>query len=236
MGVPLPGPTHSRKDGTRIYVTPPPPLRFAERAPRRISPWQRWLSGIALALLLWVALDLAYVSIGAETDQAQVADVIVVLGCNIEGDNGQPGECIQARAGQAALLYHHGLAPWIIASGGGGKERRTEAAVLTRVLIAAGVPAAAILAEDQSRDTIQNLRNSQALMTTHGWHTALLVTEPYHIKRATLIAHDLGVTVYPSPARASPLWTQPARRLLKLSEDTGSLMLYQLKRLAGVQT
>src|SRR5689334_1742849 len=119
---------------------------------------------------------------------------------------------------------------------GGGKGRRTEAAVLTRVLVAAGIPAGAIVPEDRSLDTIQNLRNSQAIMQSHGWHTALLVTEPYHIKRATLIAHDLGLRVYPSPALASPLWTQPARRLLKLSEDTGSLMLYQVKRLVGVQT
>lgn len=206
------------------------------RSARRRFRWVgRALGGLVLALVLWVALDLAYVSLDAETDLAQPADVIVVLGCNIEGDNGQPGECLQARADQAALLYRQGLAPWIIASGGGGKGRRTEAAVLTRVLVAAGVPATAILPEDRSHDTIQNIRNSQTLMQSHGWHTALLVTEPYHIKRATLIAHDLGLTVYPSPARASPLWTQPARRLLKLSEDTGSLMLYQLKRVTGVQ-
>src|SRR5690349_8324978 len=128
---------------------------------RRVWPW---LGGLVLALLGWVVLDLAYVSLGAETDQAQAADVIVVLGCNIEGDNGQPGECIQARADQALALYRRGLAPWIIASGGGGKGRRTEAAVLTRVLVAAGVPAGAIVPEDRSLDTIQNLRNSQALM------------------------------------------------------------------------
>jgi uncharacterized SAM-binding protein YcdF (DUF218 family) len=83
---------------------------------------------------------------------------------------------------------------------------------------------------------MQNIRNSQAIMAAHGWHTAVLVTEPYHIKRATLIAHDLKLTVYPSAAIASPLWTQPSRRLLKLSEDTASLILYQIKRLFGVQT
>ncbi len=116
-------------------------------------------------------------------------------------------ECIQARAAQAVRLYRQGLARWIIVSGVGGQAGRNEAAVLTRVLVAAGVPADAILAEDRSRDTIQNIHNSQAIMATCGWPTALLVTEPYHIKRATLIAHDLGLTVYPSPARASPFWT-----------------------------
>ncbi len=198
---------------------------------RRTWPWWRWLGGLVVLLLVWTVGDLAYVSLGAETDQAQAADVMIVLGCGSGGDNGQESDCIQARAGHAAVLYQHGLAPWIIASG-----RGSEAAALTRVLVAAGVPAAVILAEDRSRDTIQNIRNSQAIMATHGWHTALLVTEPYHIKRATLIAHDLGLTVYPSPALASPLWTQPARRFLKLSEDTASLMLYQIKRLFGVQT
>ncbi len=198
---------------------------------RQTWPWWRGLVGLVVALLVWTIGDLAYVSLGAETDQAQAADVLIVLGCGASAEDGQASDCIQARAGHAAALYGRGLAPAVIASGG-----RNEVAALTRVLVAGGVPAEAVLAENHSRDTIQNIRNSQAIMATHGWHNAVLVTEPYHIKRATLIAHDQGLTVYPSPAVASPLWTQPSRRALKLTEDTASLMLYQVKRLFGIQS
>src|SRR4051812_15963964 len=153
---------------------------------------------LVLGMLLgfvWAAADLVFVAGGAETDHARPADVILVLGCTIYG--GPPGgasPCIEARAGHAATLYRQGLAPHVIVAGGGAPGEPTEAEVLTRVLTADGVPAEAVVGEDQSHDTIQNIFNSRRIMRAEGWQTAILVTEPYHIKRAGLIAHDAGLT------------------------------------------
>jgi len=187
-----------------------------------------------LFVLCWVGGDLAYVSLGAETDHAAPADVIVVLGCHIYDDNG-PSPCIRARAGHAAALYRQGLARWVIPSGGPTAQGPTEAAVFTRVLVEDGVPATAIVPEAAAHDTIQNIYNSRAIMQAHSWRTAILVTEPFHINRASLIARDAGLTVFPSPALDTPNWQDFPVRVFNLSRDTASLMLYQVKSLFGIR-
>jgi uncharacterized SAM-binding protein YcdF (DUF218 family) len=188
------------------------------------------------ALGVWVGGDLLFVTAGAEEDQARPADVILVLGCSIYGGSpGDPSTCIQARADHAAAVYRRGLAPYVIASGGGAPGEATEAEALTGVLTAGGVPASAVLAEDESHDTIQNILNSERIMRAHGWRTVILVTEPYHIKRAGLIARDAGLIVYLSPAVESRIWHSPEARRDALLEDALSLMLYQVKAVLGIR-
>ncbi|HYO49472.1 MAG TPA: YdcF family protein, partial [Chloroflexia bacterium] len=183
---------------------------------------------------LWGLGDLAFVTIGAETNYAVQADAIIVLGCNVYQANG-PSPCIRARAGHAADLYHQGLATRVIATGGPTEQGPVESAVLARVLMERGVPSGDIIREEQALNTIQNIRNSQAIMREQGWSTAILVTEPFHINRAALIARDFGLTVYPSPAVDTPNWDQPAVRVFNISRDAVSLMLYQAKSLVGVR-
>jgi uncharacterized SAM-binding protein YcdF (DUF218 family) len=196
----------------------------------------RLVLSLALVLLaVWAGSDLAYVSIGAETDHAAPADVILVLGCNPYAPEGGPSVCMRARAGHAADLYSRGLAPHVIASGGPTTGGPPEASVIESVLQQDGVPSYAIVIEDRSFDTIQNIINSQAIMREHGWRTAVLVTEPFHIKRAALIAQDVGMTVYPSPATDSINWSDPLLRAFNLSRDTLSLMLYQVKHATGMR-
>jgi uncharacterized SAM-binding protein YcdF (DUF218 family) len=50
-----------------------------------------------------------------------------------------------------------------------------------------GVPASALLAEGESRNTIQNAFYSYKIMQAHDWTSALIVTSPTHVRRASLI-------------------------------------------------
>jgi uncharacterized SAM-binding protein YcdF (DUF218 family) len=193
-----------------------------------------WLGLGLLLLLLWAGGDLAFVTLGAETDHAARADVIIVLGCHVYAEDG-PSPCIRARAAHAAALYHQGLARRVIATGGPTEQGPTEAEVLTRVLAEAGVPLAAIIPETQARNTIQNIRYSRAIMRERGWRAALLVTEPFHINRAALIARDAGLIVYPSPAVDSANWRGLPVRAFHLARDAVSLMIYQVKSLLGIE-
>ena len=186
--------------------------------------------------MLWYVCDFAYVSIDAEADHATQADVIIVLGCRIHGDAPDGlSYCIRSRAIHAADLYERDLAGYIIASGGMTESDLTEASVLSRLLRENGVPESAIVQESQAHNTIQNLTFSRGIMKERGWQTAIVVTEPFHINRSRLIAHDLGMTIYSSPATDTPNWNQPLVRAYNLSRDTVSLMLYQAKQLAGVR-
>lgn len=194
--------------------------------PRRI----RWLIILLLIPAVWFGIDAAYIAIGAETDHVQSADVIVVLGCNPYGESG-PSPCMEARGGHAADLYNQHYASNLIATG-----NPAESSTLRRVLESKGVPSSAIIIENNARNTIQNIANTEPIILEHGWQTAILVTEPFHINRSTLIAHDIwgtGITVYPSPAVNSDNWNNLYIKTYTVSRDAVSLMLYQVKSLIG---
>ncbi len=220
-------------------LAPELPARYLLPPPRRGRFYRHTIVRVALflavACVLWVGGDLVYVTAGAEIDHAAPADVILVLGCGPYGPHAGPSDCLRARADHAADLYKSGFAGSIIASGGSTEGGPAEADVLRQVLVSEGVPSEAVYEEDQSLNTIQNIENSARIMGQHSWRTAILVTEPYHINRAALIARDGGLLVYPSPAVDSPLWRDPDLRRLKLAKDTLSLMLYQLKVATGTR-
>jgi vancomycin permeability regulator SanA len=190
--------------------------------------------GALVVIAIWFIGDLAYVVTDAEGDYAQTCDVILVLGCNI-GSPEQPSPCMEARAAHAANLYRRGLAGYVIASGGPSHPETTEAAELARRLVLDGVPGERIVLEDRALNTIQNVHNSAAIMRERGWDSAILVTEPFHIRRATLVARDYGLEVWPSPAVRSANWDSPLARAYTLSRDALSLMLYQAKSLVGIR-
>src|SRR5437867_2054615 len=81
---------------------------------------------------------------------------------------------------------------------------------LAAIMESDGVPEGAIIVEDQARDTVQNIQFSRAILAAHDWRTAILVTEPHHIKRAILIAQDAGLAVRASPVTESLAWQTPA--------------------------
>jgi uncharacterized SAM-binding protein YcdF (DUF218 family) len=86
-------------------------------------------------------------------------------------------------------------------TGGRGEGARvSEAASGRRWAAARGVDPAAILTEEISQTTSQNLIGAAAVMRRTGLRTALLVSDPLHLPRATRMARDLGMRVEPSPA------------------------------------
>jgi uncharacterized SAM-binding protein YcdF (DUF218 family) len=82
------------------------------------------------------------------------ADAIVVLGCRVD-DAGRPSERMRRRMALAVELYRDGAAPLIVLSGG-GLGPVAEAAAMRDLALAAGIPAAALLLEPDSRDTLAN--------------------------------------------------------------------------------
>jgi uncharacterized SAM-binding protein YcdF (DUF218 family) len=111
-------------------------------------------------------------------DPLRPADVVIA----ISGDG--TGE----RARTAAALLRRGLAPWMIVSGSrAGAARGGAAAEMVRVAVGAGAPLDRIVLDDRSTNTQDNARHSARLMARHGWKRAILVTSPYHTRRAAVI-------------------------------------------------
>jgi uncharacterized SAM-binding protein YcdF (DUF218 family) len=88
-------------------------------------------------------------------------------------------------------LYRAGGAPIVVATGGvTARATRTEAAVIAEALAARGVPASAIVVEDQSRTTAENARCAAALLGDR--RRVWLVTQPFHARRARWLFRRAG--------------------------------------------
>ncbi len=149
---------------------------------------------------LWA---LARVFRQARRDEAAPGDAILVLGRRLQG--GEPTPVFQARLAHAADLWRRGLAPRILVAGGTtGCADRSEAAAGHAWLEAQGVPAGAILLEEASQHTLENLYNVRAQMRSEGWGTLLLVSDPLHLARARASARGLGLQVRCCPAESAP--------------------------------
>jgi uncharacterized SAM-binding protein YcdF (DUF218 family)/glycosyltransferase involved in cell wall biosynthesis len=114
----------------------------------------------------------------------QAADCIVVFAGGV-GESGKAGGGFQERVKQATELYRHGYAPHVILSSG-FVFAFPEAEIMRRLAIDNGVPATAIELETRPVDTHDYVVFTQGILKAHGWRRALVVSSPYHMRRALL--------------------------------------------------
>lgn len=191
---------------------------------------------LVLAICVGVVMILYLrVEARAQWDAARPADAIIVLGSAVWSGE-RPGPSLAARTRHAIALYKAGYAPHLIFSGGLGRFPPSEAEAMRRLATSAGVPADAIVLEDQSHSTEENLANSKALMDAHGWHSALIVSDPFHLLRAETMAHDLGIEAYGSGASDSPSYTQAPWRIWYTTRESVALVWYYGTRVFGEPT
>ena len=160
------------------------------------------LSVLGLLGVPWV-LRFRQVLRGAHGVEPAVADAILVLGRQLEGD--RLTAVFEARLAHAEGLWRQGLAPRIFVAGGTtGTAQLSEAQAGRDWLLARGLPGAAIRMEDRSQHTLENLFNVRLQMRAEGWRTLLLVSDPLHLARAQATARGLDLDVRCSPATAAP--------------------------------
>lgn len=168
------------------------------------------LGGLFLAILAWLAILGADIWIYGAADRAVKSDCAIVLGAAAYGTN--PSPVFEERIRHAIDLYRAGLASKIIFTGGYGTgATNAESEVGAAFARRAGVPGAAVFTELRSRTTQQNLAEAKLLMEAHGWKTAILVSDPLHMRRAMWMAHDLGIAAVSSPTPTSRYRSLPTR-------------------------
>ena len=166
--------------------------------------WLRRTLTVLLVLALIVpAFGLAQVWRAANNPIVREADVIVVLGA--AQLNGKPGETLEARLVEAKRIYDLGYAPLIITVGAGAPgDRTTEAASGKYWLRMNGVPAKDIIAIEEGRDTLVSTKAFASIMKKRYVSDVIIVTDPYHCKRAMSMADDQGVVSTCSPVQTGP--------------------------------
>jgi len=154
------------------------------------------------------------------------ADVLIVLGAGVLATSpDMPGRCYRPRLDHARDLLGQGLAPRIIVT-----ELSPGAEVARDYLLAQGVPDSAIVLENQSVNTWENLYYARGIMGREGWRTAIVVTCPFHLYRSMRIARDLGI-----PAQGAAAPNSPTEEFLyrKIKYTLRECVIYAKYRVAG---
>ncbi|AQR70234.1 hypothetical protein BZG29_19355 [Janthinobacterium sp. LM6] len=154
----------------------------------------RRLTLTALLALITFLLATAAMVLEGLNDKLAPADVIVVPGNTILPD-GTPSPRLQARLDAALQQFQAHRAPRILVSGATGKEGFDEAASMARYLQSRGVPASAIIEDNQGWTTEATARNAAILMREHGWKTAMVATQYFHVPRFRLALTRSGIAV-----------------------------------------
>ena len=160
-------------------------------------------------ILKWTALFLAAVCIYTvlcaisivrygHRDEAQPADCIIVLGAGTDGR--EPNPVFRERLNHAVTLYSAGYSDVILLTGGltPGNEH-SDAYIAGQYLLALGIPEEDILLEERSTITQENIKYAKEIMDSRGFSTAVVVSDPLHMKRSMLMAKDYEIKAFPSP-------------------------------------
>lgn len=153
---------------------------------------------LAAAMLYFVGFVTAAHFAGLQ-DTTEQADVIIVLGSGLRKD-GRPGPALTRRTRHGADLWHEGIAPLVLCTGGQSEYYpRTEAAACREILLAAGLPAGAILMEERSRSTEENAIYSKRILDQKQLTHVVLVSDSYHMLRARWLFSKQGIQSFASP-------------------------------------
>jgi uncharacterized SAM-binding protein YcdF (DUF218 family)/glycosyltransferase involved in cell wall biosynthesis len=154
-------------------------------------------------LLWWVAEPL---KVSAPSRQV---DAIVVFAGGV-GESGKAGGGAQERLKKAVDLFKAGQARYLVLSSGYVYSYR-EADNMRTLAIDQGVPAGQVVLEERATNTYQNVKFVDEILKDHRWQSILLVSSPYHMRRALLVWRkvDPDLIVIPAPPEQSQFYDHP---------------------------
>ena len=174
---------------------------------------------LVLAGFVYVCLNIVQVWSVGRSDSRKEVDAIVVMG--VAQYDGRPSPQLQARLDHVLTLWKEGVAKLVVTTGGNQPgDRFTEARASADYLIACGIPESSISMEDIGSTTLQSLQGVADILNSRGLTSVEIVTDPYHALRSRLIAQDLGLTAYVSPAENSAVTGEAEKRRM-INEGLG---------------
>lgn len=214
------------------------PTALLERPAKPARRRRGWISRLLVGTLLLAAIIVGGTAFRvwevARLEDRRPADAVVVLGA--AQYDGVPSSVFAARLRHAQALYDDGVAPRIVTAGGGRDgDVYTEAEAGRRYLIERGVPAEDVVAVGVGSDTLGSLQAVAASAGQDGWHSALVVSDPWHSLRARTMARDSGLDAWTSPTRSGPVVQTRETQLRYIFRETAALLFYRLTH-ASVDT
>lgn len=145
----------------------------------------------------------------------QKADCIVVFAGGV-GESGRAGQGYEERVKYAVELYKQGFARRIIFSSG-YKYVFEEPMVMKALAVSLEVPEQAIILEDKATNTYENVKFTSDILIRHNWKSILLISSPYHMRRASLVFKRVvkDIKVIYTPISNSLFYLRPDGNKLK---------------------
>lgn len=194
----------------------------------RKSRWPRRLGWVLLIVLGWCGIVAGRIVYFGSHDFAEKADVIIVLGAAVR--KGEPSPAFAGRIRHGIELQKRGLAPKLIFTGGLGHDDVVpEAEVARRIAVRESVADADIFTETVSTKTWENFTEAARIMRERGLRSAIIVSDPYHLHRAQLMARHAGITAVtsPTPYTAFQTWRTKVPFLLNELRLFHSHLMYR---------
>jgi uncharacterized SAM-binding protein YcdF (DUF218 family) len=171
----------------------------------------RIVASVILGVALLWAASMAAVVLWSSIDMARPAESIVVLGA--AQYDGKPSPVLKARLDHGIDLWNRKMGKLLVLTGGQASgDTTSEAAVGRAYARKRGVPAAAIVLENQGRTTRESMLAVADTLGKRGVKTAILVSDPFHMLRLWIMGRRFGIKAYTSPTRTSPISPNSERR------------------------
>ena len=153
-------------------------------------------------IILYVGITTVSIITYSGVDEKRKADVAIVLGAGTADNEVSP--VFRERINHGIWLYENGYVRAIILTGGVGKGNSTSDAYVAKMYaMKRGIPESVIYIEEQSTITQENIKNAKEIMKVNSFETAIIVSDPLHMKRAMLMAKDYKIKAYSSPTPTS---------------------------------
>ncbi|WP_035611584.1 YdcF family protein [Haloferula sp. BvORR071] len=157
---------------------------------RSVRRWWRWLSVLILAAAVLAGISAWRIASYAPLVTAGHYDCAIVLGAALVND--EPSPVFEGRLEHALELYRQGRVGTLLLTGGRATPTaHAESECALRYLTELGVPQDRIRIEDRSHTTHENLIEAKRVMQENSWSNAVIVSDPYHLSRAMMMAKDL---------------------------------------------
>ena len=121
----------------------------------------------------------------------------IVFGAGIF-NNETPTAVLKNRLDQAVRLYEEKLVDYIIVSGDNRDRYHDEPKVMRNYLVERGVPTQIIIPDFAGRRTIDSCWRARNVF---GVEAAYVVTQNFHLPRATYLCRQMGLEVIPQEAK-----------------------------------
>lgn len=153
---------------------------------------------LVLSILFYLIFTAISIVSYGKTDGKANSDVAIVLGAGTS--NGEVSPVYRERINHGIWLYENDYVDYLILTGGIGEgNNASDAYIAKQYALSKSVPEQAIFIEEKSTITEENLENAKAIMDENSFDTAIIVSDPLHMKRAMLMAGDYGIVACSSP-------------------------------------